>query len=163
MLSENKTDDANKRSCGDCTACCDGWLKINVDGFDVYPGKPCRYSSGNGCTIYSHRPRDPCQEFVCGWLARTSPLPEWMRPDESQVILLAANFLWQGRPVDVAVAVREGILPKALEWLKNFSTLQKRMLLYQVGDEWFAFGPPAFQTEMQALIGKGEVPWKAKP
>jgi hypothetical protein len=147
------------RTCGSCTACCDGWLKINVNGNAVYPGKPCPYSDGRHCTIYETRPQDPCREFVCGWLAPTSPLPEWMRPDQARVIILAANFMWRGCPVDVAVPVGEGPTPQALDWLKEFSSSRGRMLLYQMNEEWFAFGPPPFQVEMRDRIGKGETPW----
>jgi hypothetical protein len=32
-------------------------------------------------------------------------------------------------------------------------------LLYRIGEEWYAFGPPAFQTEMHERIGRGEQPW----
>jgi hypothetical protein len=150
---------SRSRTCGPCTACCDGWLKIKVNNHDVYPGKPCPYSSGKHCAIYETRPQHPCREFICGWLAPTSPLPEWMRPDKAQMILLPANFTWQGRPVDVAVTVGEAPRQKALEWLKNFSSSRGRMLLYQIKDEWFAFGPPAFQAEMHERISKGETPW----
>jgi hypothetical protein len=159
MSFEVNSAEGHARTCDECTACCDGWLKINVYGTHVYPGMPCRHSSSHGCTIYDDRPRDPCREFICGWLTPTSPLPDWMRPDKAQVIMLPANFTWQGRPVDVAVAVREAITPRALEWLKGFSLSQKRMLLYQINDDWFAFGPPAFQREMRDRLRNGEKPW----
>src|SRR5439155_10475649 len=63
---------ASGRRCGECTACCDGWLKINVYGVEVYPGHPCPHSSGHHCLIYERRPLDPCQRFFCGWLDRKS-------------------------------------------------------------------------------------------
>jgi hypothetical protein len=147
------------RRCDACTACCDGWLKITVYGHAVYPGKPCPFSSGHHCTIYETRPQDPCRAFVCGWLAPSSPLPEWMRPDRAGVILLAASFTWRGLAVDVAVPVAGGPKPEALEWLTSFATAKGRPLLYRVAEEWFAFGPPDFQTEMRERIGRGEQPW----
>jgi hypothetical protein len=82
-----------------------------------------------------------------------------MRPDQARVILLPANFTWRNRPVDVAVPVGEAPTPKALDWLKEFSSSQGRMLIYQIQEEWFAFGPPSFQAEMRDRIGKGETPW----
>ena len=83
-----------RRSCGACTACCDGWLQIDVRGHQVRPGRPCPFRAEHGCSIYDERPQHPCREFVCGWLAASSPLPEWMRPDRSDMIMLAANFIW---------------------------------------------------------------------
>ncbi len=148
------------RQCGTCTACCDGWLKIEVYGHQVDRGKPCPFSSGQCCTIYPTRPQDPCREFICGWLARNSPLPEWMRPEKSNLILLASNFTWRGLPVDVAVPVGDRPKTKALDWLKQFATGARRLLLYQSFEEWHAFGPPAFQAEMRERISRGEKPWQ---
>jgi hypothetical protein len=153
------TENKQTRHCGPCTACCDGWLRITVNGHAVHPGKPCPFSSGHHCTIYAARPQDPCRVFICGWLARTSPLPDWMRPDQAGLILLAANFIWRGLPVDVAVPVGERPKPEALEWLQAFSSANGRPLLYRIAQDWYAFGPPDFQAEMHARIGKGEQPW----
>jgi hypothetical protein len=147
------------RSCGSCTACCDGWLQIEVRGHRVSPGTPCPFSAGNQCSIYSERPQHPCREFVCGWLVASSPLPDWMRPDKSDMIMLAANFFWRGLPVDVLVPAGDAPRKKALDWMMKFSAEKRRLLIYQVNDEWFAFGPPAFQAEICERIGRGEKPW----
>lgn len=147
------------RSCGSCTACCDGWLRIEVAGHKVDRGHPCPFSSGHHCTIYEERPKDPCGAFTCGWLAANSPLPEWMRPDQASMILLPAELRWNKLPVDVAVAVGNAPKAKALAWLKSFCQARGRPLLYQASDEWFAFGPPDFQKEMSELIARGEQIW----
>ena len=147
------------RHCGTCTACCDGWLRITVQGHDVHPGKPCPFSVDHRCAIYPTRPDDPCRHFVCGWLAPTSPLPTWLRPDQAKAILLAANFTWRGLPVDVAVPVGERPTEKALEWLRSFATAAGRPLVYRIGDDWYAFGPPDFQVEMAARVRRGEQLW----
>jgi hypothetical protein len=149
------------RSCGSCTACCDGWLKIEVRGTPVAPGHPCPYSITHGCSIYAERPTHPCREFICGWLVGSSPLPDWMRPDRSDMIMLAANFTWRGLPVDVIVPVGDQPKKKALDWLMQFSAANRRLLLYQIKGEWFAFGPPAFQAEMSERIQRGEKLWGA--
>jgi len=75
------------------------------------------------------------------------------------MIMLAANFLWRGLPVDVVVAAGDRPKQKALDWLMKFSLEKKRPLIYQVKEEWFAFGPPAFQNEISERIGRGEKPW----
>jgi hypothetical protein len=149
----------DRRSCGDCTACCDGWLQIEVRGHQVRPGQPCPFAIARGCSIYEERPQHPCRAFVCGWLAASSPLPEWMRPDKSDLIMLAANFFWNGLPVDVAVAVDARPKRKALDWLLKYGAANKRCLIYQIGEDWFAFGPPAFQAEISDRIKRGEKPW----
>jgi hypothetical protein len=41
----------------------------------------------------------------------------------------------------------------------KFSSEKKRLLVYQVKKDWFAFGPPAFQAEISERIGRGEKPW----
>jgi hypothetical protein len=82
-----------------------------------------------------------------------------MRPDKSDMIMLAANFLWRGVQVDIVVAAGERPKRKALDWLIKFSSANKRPLIYQMNEEWFAFGPPAFQAEISERIGRGDTPW----
>jgi hypothetical protein len=82
-----------------------------------------------------------------------------MRPDKSDMIMLAANFTWHGLPVDVAVAAGARPKRKALDWLMKFASEKKRLLIYQVEEDWFAFGPPAFQAEISERMQRGEKPW----
>jgi hypothetical protein len=77
-----------------------------------------------------------------------------MRPDKSDMIMLAANFMWRGLPVDVLVPA--GRRPKT----KRHSA-EKRLLIYQVDGDWFAFGSPAFQAEISERIAWGEKLWAA--
>jgi hypothetical protein len=72
---------------------------------------------------------------------------------------LAANFFRHGLPADVVAAAGDRPKNKALDWLMKFSSEKKRLPIYQVGDDWFAFGPPAFQAEISERIGCGEKPW----
>ena len=67
-----------------------------------------------------------------------------MRPDKSDLILLAANFFWNGLPVDVAVAAGRRPKQKALDWLMKFGAARRRCLIYQVDDEWFRVRPAGF-------------------
>ncbi|WP_369724688.1 hypothetical protein AB8Z38_10045 [Bradyrhizobium sp. LLZ17] len=75
------------------------------------------------------------------------------------MIMLAANFFWRGLPVDVVVPVGRQPKQKALDWLTGFCTENRRLLVYQIGEEWFAFGPTAFQTDIAGRLGRGETPW----
>ena len=111
----------NTRSCQPCTACCDGWVKMTIQGVPVFPGHPCPHSTRQGCDDYLNRPIDPCVNFSCGWIMAASPLPDWMKPDNARVIVLFNKFQWQGVPVDLAVPVGKRIPPRALTWLRNFA------------------------------------------
>jgi hypothetical protein len=57
------------------------------------------------------------------------------------------------------VAAGERPKKKALDWLMKFSSENRRCLVYQIGDDWFAFGPLAFQAEISERIRRGEKPW----
>ena len=81
---------APMRDCGECTACCQGWLRSPV--LDMRPGKPCTHCTNAGCAIYAERPRDPCRDYTCAWLHPESGLPEDMRPDRCGAIVK-----WQAR------------------------------------------------------------------
>jgi hypothetical protein len=95
-----------------------------------------------------------------------SPLPEWMKPSNSKVIVLFDQGSWRGMPVDVAVPVGRRIPPRALNWLRQFAQTHNRALLYseQIVENGAysnqqavcAFGPPEFQQEMAALSSSGE-------
>ncbi len=157
------------RACQPCTACCDGWVQMIINGVPVYPGRPCPHSTGQGCDNYQHRPIDPCGNFNCGWILPDSPLPEWLRPDNGKVIVIFNKTRWNGLPVDLAVPVGKKIPPRSLEWLKKFSAQRMRPLLYteqlvenglfQKQQQVFAYGPPAFQQEMQRMQQEGEQLW----
>ena len=75
--------------------------------------------------------------------------------------MLAADFVWRGLSVDVVVAAGQRPKRKALQWLMEFSAANRRLLIYQLDGEWFAFGPPAFQVEISQRVQRGETPWAA--
>lgn len=157
------------RVCQPCTACCDGWLQIVVEGQPAYPGKPCHHSTGAGCNDYANRPVDPCVQFICGWRRDGSPLPEWMKPDNAKVIVLFNQTHWRGMPVDVAVPVGRRIPPRALNWLRQFAETHQRALLYSeqhVENGIYtrrqavnAYGPPEFQQDIASRVQNGEALW----
>jgi hypothetical protein len=146
-----------KRACNGCTACCDGWLKIEIDGAPVYPGKPCPHSTGKGCRIYESRPEDPCRNFICGWLEEGSPFPEDFRPDRLGVIVLRARW----RRQTVFALVPAGLDPDAglVEWMTAFSNANGTPLLYQVQGEWYGHGPAELHRDLLAKKERGELLW----
>jgi hypothetical protein len=150
------TDQNQTRQCGDCTACCDGWLRINVHGQDVYPGRPCQYSTGHSCRIYENRP-EQCRKFICGWFEENSALPENFRPDKIGVIFV--KFTWRGLPIFVLTPAGRDPDGEVLEWMNKFSLETRRPFIYQSGGEWYAVGPPEFRQEMLDKVAKGEKLW----
>ncbi len=75
------------RICGECTACCEGWLIADINGVHMEPGKPCYLLQiGKGCTDYENRPQNPCKGFECEWLRQPDLYPEEMRPDRARAI-----------------------------------------------------------------------------
>jgi len=95
-----------------------------------------------------------------------SPLPDWMKPCNSKVIVLFDQHKWRGLPVDVAVPVGKRIPPRALKWLQQFAEQHNRMLLhseqivengvYTKQQAVSAYGPPEFQQEMAERASRGE-------
>ena len=78
------------RECNGCTKCCEGWLYGSAYGYEFSPYKKCVFLN-KGCTIYPVRPDNPCKQFQCHWKSNKS-LPEWLKPDISNVIILKKTF-----------------------------------------------------------------------
>jgi hypothetical protein len=76
------------RPCGDCTACCDGWLIGEAHGKSFGHGKSCPFLLNKICTIYKDRP-STCQKYQCAWSQHL--LPEWMKPNKCGVLVSVEN------------------------------------------------------------------------
>lgn len=74
------------RACNGCTKCCEGWLSGEAYGYKFGPNTKCAFLK-KGCTIYPNHPTDPCKLFECQWKMNRG-LPEWLKPNESGVIIL---------------------------------------------------------------------------
>ena len=143
------------RSCGGCTACCEGWLASAVMAME--PGKPCRHKRAEGCAIYDTRPEKPCRTFSCAWLLDDLSYPEAMRPDKSKVILSDVGE-WEGWRVISAAPVGDHIPEQTLAVLRDLCLSRQFALLYctleRLGEQFtgrghaHAYGPPEF---MKAL------------
>lgn len=141
------------RTCGGCTACCDGWVKIRVYGHDVHPGKPCPYSTGGGCRIYEHRPVEPCRTFVCGWLADGSPFPDAFRPDRLGVLIQQAH--WSGGLFYVLVPAGRDPDGALIRWMDELMRRTGTPFLYRVQGNWVGRGPQAFLEEIAERRRRG--------
>lgn len=74
----------NFRPCGDCTACCDGFLVGNSYGNKFGNGKACVFLVERKCKIYEDRPQS-CHNYQCAWTQGI--LSEWMKPNECGVMV----------------------------------------------------------------------------
>ena len=157
--------EAPKRQCLPCTACCQGWLGAEIRGHKVGPGKPCPYSHSDGCSIYQDRPQDPCRNYMCSWVVTDSPLPDWMRPDLCGAIVLL-SLPWHGRRVINAIPVGRTIPEQTLEWLKHYAQEHGRPLIFYErivkdgtysGMKRFGYGPPEFKRLVAQLAAADPV------
>jgi len=118
-----------QRQCLPCTTCCKGWLYAEVNEHILKPGHPCPHSLKQGCGIYESRPKNPCRTYLCSWVVAGSPLPDWMRPDQSGAIVLL-SLPWEGELVISAIPVGAEIPPKTLDWLQAYARKHQRPLIF---------------------------------
>lgn len=153
------------RQCGDCMACCEGWLDADIDGIELKPGKACDHLCAAGCGIYARRPQDPCRNFQCAWLQAGSPLPDDMRPDQCGAIVMLDRD-WRGWQTIRAIPVGEAIPAATMEWLQAYAQESRRPLMFSAlerdGQGWkrtpqTGFGPPAFVEEVKLSITPSDI------
>jgi len=143
------------RSCGTCTACCDGWLKGTVRGHEMKPGVPCHFRGAGCCTIYEERPANPCRSFFCAWRLEGNPFPESFRPDRLGVIIVARQ--WRDRQGYELISAGRDPDENLLDWMREFSTATGSPFLYSIDGYYRAFGVPEFQEDMRARAARGEL------
>jgi hypothetical protein len=114
ILSKKSVD----RACSSCRMCCEGWLTGEAYGHEFYPGKPCHYLNQSGCGIYMIRPETPCQTFKCHWKINTR-VPEWMRPDQSGVILVNRSI--ENYRYVLLVLSNRPVKDQVFEWCQEHS------------------------------------------
>lgn len=108
------------RSCGECSACCEGWL--HDDSLEMMPGRACKHCTGAGCGIYDSRPEQPCRTFRCAWLKREVDFDDEMRPDRCGAILIDDRPFKQWevlRIIPVGVSVPKATLQRAITFAKD--------------------------------------------
>lgn len=151
---------APRRACGECTACCDGWVAGVIEGHEMKPGTPCFFRGEHTCTIYERRPQHPCRDFVCGWLAPDSPFPEDFRPDKLGVMVIPMR--WRGEPAYVLRSAGRDPDAKLISWMEAFAERTGRPFFYEIAGERFGYGPEEFQREMSERVARGEALWGAR-
>lgn len=141
----------SKRSCGDCTKCCEGWLVGEALGHKFYQSKPCHFIAiGKGCTVYAKRPQDPCVSFKCAWLADES-IPEWMKPSEVNAIITQKTK--NGIEYIFLVEAGSTLSSRALTWVIEYALSNKLNLVWSVEGGLHWFGSPEFNQLMMEEQG----------
>ena len=143
------------RSCGTCTACCDGWLTGTVRGHEMKPGVPCHFRGADCCTIYEERPTHPCRSFFCAWRLQGNPFPESFRPDRLGVIIVERR--WRDRPGYELISAGRDPDEDLLDWMRELSTATGNPFLYSIDGYYRAFGVPEFQEDMRQRAARGEL------
>ena len=113
------------RKCQPCTACCEGHLDLGDDLQISKETGSCTHCINSGCNIYVSRPKEPCQVFECLWLTDKSPLPNWMKPDQSRVIVTLNKIKQTDEIVLIALKMNSTIPPRTLKWLNKFVAKHK--------------------------------------
>lgn len=125
---------SNKRECGDCTKCCEGYTSGaayehkfgNIDGVRV----PCFFvEQGVGCKIYADRPISPCQTYKCEWLANPD-VPEEFKPNKVDVIVSR-----KGRSYFVTTDAGDNPQDKVKEWWIEYTKSKNFNLSYRINGE----------------------------
>lgn len=136
----------NQRSCGECTRCCEGWLKASINGKRMCAGKPCHYL-GKSCTIYEDRPDDPCREYTCEWLDNPD-LPEWMKPNLSNVIITRKTTPDDKLTYCEVVETGRLIESTTLNWIIHWALQNKVNIVYEVQGQMYKLGNAEFTTRI---------------
>ena len=131
-----------QRNCDGCTKCCEGYFSDIVYGIPFHEGKPCHFVDiGKGCTIYEDRPKSPCQDFRCGWIADEN-IPLWMKPNLVDAVVAYSNL----NGFDYCVLKEAGATldSRVLSWMIVYCSINKFNLAWQVSNGWNAIGSSGF-------------------
>ena len=139
-----------KRECGSCTKCCDGWLVGEALGHKFWPSKPCHFKGATGCTVYENRPEHPCKTYNCQWLIDDA-IPNWMKPNEINAIITnrEANGI---KYLDVQEA-GEKLRVEVLNWIVMFALSKNVNIQYRIESFPNRIGSKEFD---QALTNEGK-------
>lgn len=145
-----------QRSCGECTKCCEGWLEATIHGRSMHAGKPC-FFLGKSCTIYEHRPEDPCKKYTCSWLSDHS-FPEWMKPSMSNVIITYRVSEEDPGVSYYQVAEAGGKIDSSvLNWLIHWALRHQVNICYEVAGKHHVMGTAAFREAVNKSLNHNKM------
>lgn len=130
----------SKRECGECTRCCEGWLYGEAYGHQFDRGHKCHFLLDK-CSIYEHRPEDPCKIYSCEWL-RDNYLPIWFRPDKVNMIVTKR----QHEGMDFLDAADCGEIKSSdLSFIVQYALANNINLIYSIDGIIFSIGTNEFR------------------
>lgn len=129
------------RECGDCQACCQGWLQGDAFGCSFGLGKPCVFLLG-GCTVYEFRPK-VCQNFFCAWAQEILPIP--MRPDKFKVLVSVER--WSGGQYLRCIGMGVEISEDAKTEIMRFCEANSAPVVFDFQGDVKIVGPDVFIEE----------------
>lgn len=136
------------RECGECSACCQGWVTGTVYGKQFNVGNPCYFLHENKCTIYEHRAPDPCRRFMCSWLEdTTNTFPDWMRPDKFGMII-RENTTASGIPYLAFIDAGKEPTTETIQWIINYHETTNKNIGVQYKGKWHLFGDDSFINDI---------------
>jgi hypothetical protein len=140
-----------KRTCGECTVCCEGHLEGTAYGHHFSLGWPCHFMTQGGCSIYADRPQDPCKKFNCVWLSEDF-LPAWFRPDKSNVLVTWDSW-GPNNDLRYLKVTERGVKidSVALNLIYKYHMQARIPLTVQVDRGWNHYGPYEFVEAMHRL------------
>jgi hypothetical protein len=147
-------DKSGRRSCGECTVCCEGWLSADIRGHKMGGGQPCHFLEAGGCSIYGSRP-DLCRSFECGWLMAGSRFPEEWRPDKVGFFIQAGE--WDGGKCWLLHHTGQDPSEAVLQVMREHTKATGEPHIVVKRNSWLCYGMPEFQ---QAMVNfkQGESP-----
>ena len=141
MAEEN----AARRSCGECTVCCDGWLSADIHGHKMGDGQPCHFLKGGKCSIYGSRPK-VCRSFECGWLMAGSRFPEEWRPDKVRFFIQPGE--WDGGRCWLVHHAGQDPDDEVLRVMREHTKATGEPHIIVKQNSWLCYGKPEFQQAM---------------
>lgn len=140
------TNTNDKRSCGDCSACC---VVMGVEELKKDKYKRCTHLCAKGCGIYETRPQT-CKAFECLWLQ--GMLTSEHRPDKLGIMFTATGEHGGLGNCIVAMSVWSGALenPKAIELLKAIA--QYEIVIVVNGSRRQIMGPPDRLHDVEIVL-----------
>ena len=144
------------RSCGDCQKCCEGHLEAEIYGGAIKPGTPCRFleKEKGGCSIYSKRPKNPCQTYQCLWL-KDEKTPDWIKPNRTNAII--DDLPINGFPCIRVNEAGEKLPSDVLTYAMEYAISRDLNLFWKIEGVAHWMGSPEFCASMEQLHGKQSV------